>query len=179
MERSHETRQNAVADQRVNGGSMQNQYINIMIESLRRKLAVLDAVLECSKGQKALIEDPNLEPEEFEKDVRKKAELIEKLEQLDEGFDSLYQKVKGELQENKEQYAAEIGTMQELIKKITETSAEIQVTEARNKEYVEAKFASVRKQARKIRNSQKVVQEYYRNMQKLNYVDPQFTDKKK
>lgn len=158
---------------------MQNQYINIMIESLRRKLAALDEVLECSKGQMALLEDPNLEPEEFEADVRKKAELIDKLEQLDEGFDSLYQKVKDELQENKEQYASEIQTMQELIRKITEKSAEIQVTEARNKGCVETKFTSVRKQAREIRNSQRIVQQYYRNMQKLNCVEPQFTDKKK
>lgn len=158
---------------------MQNQYINIMIESLRRKFAALEEVLECSKGQMALLEDPNLEPEEFEADVRKKAELIDKLEQLDEGFDSLYQKVKDELQENKEQYASEIQTMQELIRKITEKSAEIQVTEARNKSCVEAKFTSVRKQAREIRNSQRIVQQYYRNMQKLNCVEPQFTDKKK
>lgn len=158
---------------------MQNQYINIMIESLRRKLTILGEVLACSKAQKALIEDPNLEPGEFENDVKKKAELIDKLEQLDEGFDSLYQKVRDELQGNQEQYASEIHTMQELIRKITETSAEIQVTEARNKECVEAKFASVRKQAREIRNSQKIVQQYYRNMQKLNYVEPQFTDKKK
>lgn len=158
---------------------MHNQYINIMIESLRRKLAILDEILECSKGQKELLEDPNLEPDEFHADVQRKAELIEKLEQLDEGFDSLYQKVKEELQDNKEQYAAEIREMQELIRRITEQSTEIQVTEARNKVCVEAKFASVRKQAREIRNSQKIVQQYYRNMQKLNYIDPQFMDNKK
>lgn len=158
---------------------MHNQYMNIMIESLRRKLAILDQILEYSKGQKELLADPNLEPEEFQADVQRKAELIDKLEQLDEGFDSLYQKVKEELQENREQYASEIHQMQELIRCITEQSAEIQVTEARNKACVEAKFASVRKQAKEIRNSHKIVQQYYRNMQKLNYIDPQFMDNKK
>lgn len=158
---------------------MQRQYIGIMIESLRRKLAILDEILECSKGQKALLENPNLEPEEFQADVRKKAELIEKLEQLDEGFDALYQRVKEELQENKEQYTEEIRQIQELIRRITEQSTQIQTTELRNKECVEAKFASVRKQAREVRNSQKIVQQYYRNMQKINYIDPQFMDNKK
>lgn len=158
---------------------MQRQYIGIMIESLRRKLAILDEILECSKGQKALLENPNLEPEEFQADVRKKAELIEKLEQLDEGFDTLYQRVKEELQENKEQHIEEIRQMQELIRRITEQSTQIQTTELRNKECVEAKFASVRKQAREVRNSQKIVQQYYRNMQKINYIDPQFMDNKK
>lgn len=158
---------------------MQRQYVGIMIESLRRKLAILDEILECSKGQKALLENPNLEPEEFQADVQKKAELIEKLEQLDEGFDALYQRVKEELQGNKEQYADEIRQMQELIRRITEQSTQIQTTEMRNKECVEAKFASVRKQAREVRNSQKIVQQYYRNMQKINYIDPQFMDNKK
>ncbi len=158
---------------------MQRQYIGIMIDSLRRKLAILDEMLECSKGQKALLENPNLEPEEFQADVQKKAELIEKLEQLDEGFDALYQRVKEELQENKEKYKDEIRQMQELIRLITEQSARIQTIEMRNKECVEAKFASVRKQAREVRNSQKIVQQYYRNMQKINYIDPQFMDNKK
>lgn len=158
---------------------MQGQYIGIMIDSLRRKLAILDEILECSKGQKALLENPNLEPEEFQADVQKKAELIEKLEQLDEGFDALYQRVKEELQGNKEKYKDEIRQMQELIRLITEQSAQIQTTEMRNKECVEAKFASVRKQAREVRNSQKIVQQYYRNMQKINYIDPQFMDNKK
>ena len=158
---------------------MQSQYIGIMIESLRRKLAILDEVLKCSKGQKALLEDPNLDPDTFQEDVRKKAELIERLDQLEEGFESLYQKVKEELSEHREEHASEIREMQELIRRITEQSAEIQTTEARNKQCVEAKFASVRKQAKEVRSSQKIVQQYYRNMQKLNYVDPQFLDNKK
>lgn len=158
---------------------MQKSYINIMIESLQKKVAVLDEVIKCSEGQKAVLEDANLDPDTFQEDVRKKAIWIEKLEKLDDGFDSLYQKVKEELQDNKEQYKEEIHKMQDLIRQITERSAQIQALEARNKELVEAKFSSIRKQAREVRNSQKIVQQYYRNMQKLNYIDPQFMDNKK
>ena len=117
---------------------MQKSYINIMIESLQKKVAVLDEVIKCSEGQKAVLEDANLDPDTFQEDGRKKAIWIEKLEKLDDGFDSLYQKVKEELQDNKEQYKEEIHKMQDLIRQITERSAQIQALEARNKELVEA-----------------------------------------
>ena len=94
---------------------MHTTYINIMVDSLKHKLEVLNEILRCSEGQTALLDDPNLEPDAFQTDVERKAELIEKLEELDAGFDSLYQKVKAELQDNKEQYAAEIQEMQKLI----------------------------------------------------------------
>ena len=41
------------------------------------------------------------------------------------------------------------------------------------------KFASVHKQVREVRKSQRVVNQYYKNMMKTNYGEPVFTDKKK
>ncbi len=69
--------------------------------------------------------------------------------------------------------------MQKLIAEITEKSVEIQAVEARNKSQVEARFSTIRKQIRQVKDNQKVVKEYYRNMQKMNYVEPQFMDNKK
>ena len=69
--------------------------------------------------------------------------------------------------------------MQELIRQLTEKSAAIQVQEARNKRLMEQKFASVKKQVREVRTSQKIVNQYYKNMMKTNFIEPQFTDSKK
>ena len=44
---------------------------------------------------------------------------------------------------------------------------------------MEQKFASVKKQVKEIRSSQKVVNQYYKNMMKKGYVEPQFLDNKK
>ena len=41
------------------------------------------------------------------------------------------------------------------------------------------KFASVHKQVREVRKSQRVVNQYYKNMMKTNYGESVFTDKKK
>ena len=44
---------------------------------------------------------------------------------------------------------------------------------------MEQKFASVKKQVKEIRSSQKVVNQYYKNMMKKGYVEPHFLDNKK
>ena len=69
--------------------------------------------------------------------------------------------------------------MQGSIRALTEKSMEIQAQEARNKQLMEQKFTSVKKQVREIRSSQKVVNQYYKNMMKKGYAEPQFLDNKK
>ena len=108
-----------------------------------------------------------------------KARLIEQMEQLDSGFEKLFARVIEELAVHKEDHAAEIRNMQECIKEITNKSVEIQTQEARNKDLMTQKFASVRQKAKNVRANSKAVNQYYRNMMQLNYVDPQFMDNKK
>ena len=158
---------------------MPDNYIEIMIQSLEKKSRVLDEILKLSRDQKNWLEDPDLTPETFEENVGKKAELIDQLDALDEGFETLYERVSGQLNADRGRYAKEIRTMQKLIAEITEKSVEIQAVEARNKSQVEARFSTIRKQIRQVKDNQKVVKEYYRNMQKMNYVEPQFMDNKK
>ena len=68
--------------------------------------------------------------------------------------------------------------MQELIKHLTDLSVEIQAQEARNKDLMTKKFADVKKKTRGFRTSGKVADQYYKNMMKLNNVEPQFMDNK-
>ena len=53
-----------------------------------------------------------------------------------------------------------------------------EVPDAPGKEAMQKKFSEVKKQVREVRASQKVVNQYYRNMMKTGYVDPQFLDDK-
>ena len=136
----------------------ENQYIAIMLQSLQKKEKVLNSIIQINKRQKEELENPEL---------------------LDNGFEKLYEKVREELQTNKELYKDEILKMQGCIRTLTDRSMEIQTQEARNKQLMEQKFASVKKQVREIRSSQKVVNQYYKNMMKKGYVEPHFLDNKK
>ena len=154
-------------------------YLNILEQSLDKKIRVLDRIIEQDQIQMQQLEDPNLEPDEFDRTVEAKSELIEKLNLLDEGFEQVFDRVKAEVGDHKEAYREEIRRMQEKIRQITAKSMEIQTQEARNKSLMEQKFNAIHKQVKEIRQSQKVVNQYYRNMMKNAYADPQFLDNKK
>lgn len=140
------------------------EYIQIMIESLRKKNEVLDRLIELNRQQKFMLQNPNLSPQEFEQNMQYKSEQVEQLNTLDEGFEQLFANVREELDQNRELYADEIHQMQDYIRKITEKVNTIQTQEIRNKASVENKFTDIRRQVKGVRNSQRVVKQYYDNM---------------
>ena len=158
---------------------MQETYVDIMIQSLEKKIQVLDRIIELNVAQKQALEDPRAEIEQFDKTVEEKAQLIEQMQQLDSGFEKLYARVQEELQNNREAYVQQIKTMQSDIRRITDKSMEIQAQEARNKDLFVRKVTYVKDTAKSLRTNSKVASQYYQNMMKLNYVDPQFMDNKK
>lgn len=158
---------------------METSYINIMRESLEKKRDILDRIIELNRQQKLLLQDPNLLPEDFEKNMDNKSGFVEQLNLLDDGFEELFERVRDNLNENKQQYADEIKKMQTLIKEITEKTNTIQTQEARNKEEADRKFSDVRDQVKGVRNSQKVVHQYYQNMMRQKNYSAQVIDNKK
>lgn len=157
---------------------MEKEYINALIQGLEKKLTILHQIMDLSKEQKLLLQDENLDPDEFEHNIENKAALVEELDQLDKGFDIVYERVREVLTKDSVSYAAEIKRMQELINRIMSMSSLIQREEASNKDLAQAKFAHVRKQVREVKASREAVNRYYQNMMKINYVDPQFLDTK-
>lgn len=158
---------------------MAENYLLIMIQSLKKKILVLDSIMDANIRQKEGLENPNLDPDDFDKIVEEKANYIEQLDLLDTGFDKLFARVKDMLDENRAAYKTELKEMQSLISQITEKSSQIQVQEARNKELMKQKFEKIHKKARDVRVSQQAVNQYYQTMKKLNVIDPQFMDNKK
>ena len=154
-------------------------YVTILAESLKKKNAVLDEIRKANQEQKQILADENLTPEAFEKTLVQKAALIDELNQLDEGFEQIYEKVRLEIQNHMEEYAEQIHMMQEEIAEITDKTVAIQAEELRNKQLIENKFVSIKKQIREVKSSQKAVNTYYRNMMNRNVMESQFLDRKK
>lgn len=155
------------------------EYITILRQSLEKKEKILLMIIEKNKEQRIILTDKTQPPERLEENLTEKGNLIERLDQLDEGFEQVYNRVRDILHEGKEDYKEEIKRMQELIRSITDKSATIQTQEFRNKDLAEAKFASVRKEIRQVRTSNKIASQYYKNMTNTNAVDAQFLDSKK
>ena len=69
--------------------------------------------------------------------------------------------------------------MQEHIRSITDKSVKIQSQEARNKDLMTLKFASIKKQAREVRVGTQAASRYYKYLSGTGYMEPQFMDNKK
>jgi len=155
------------------------KYIDIMIDSLKSKVAILDEIMQLNEEQASMVGLVEFDFEAFDQIVNKKSSLIKKLELLDDGFESIYEKIRQELNLDKIKYAGAIKEMQKLISEITDRSAMIQVSEERNKAKIEDYFKNLRTEYRSARTSVKVASTYYKAMSNLNTVDPQLMDKKK
>jgi len=139
---------------------MNNTYLTAMIESLEKKVSVLDEIINKNAEQAALLKEEDFSFDKFDKNSEEKGVLIFRLEKLDDGFESLYEKVKEELAAHKAEHAAEIKRMQELIQNITDKSATIQADEARNKAALENIFRNEREKLRAGRSGVKALKSY-------------------
>ncbi|MBD5508544.1 MAG: flagellar protein FliT [Lachnospiraceae bacterium] len=151
----------------------------ILVESLEKKSRILDEIMGENETQEKLFKQEELDMEALDASTNRMGELAEKLELLDEGFESVYDRIRQELIENKSAYRTEIKRMQELIAVITEKVVSINAARMRNKLQAENHFKKSRQQIGKVSSKMKVSQNYYNNMNRLNYVDPQFYDNKK
>jgi len=157
---------------------MINNYLGILEDSLQKKVAVLDEIAEQNLKQEDLLKQDKLDIEAFDGIVDKKDELIQKLLKLDEGFETLYDRVREQLQANQDSYKSQIARMQQLIKQITDKNVSIQAQETRNKKMVEDYFAKEKSSIRVGRQASKAAYDYYKNMSNTRQVPPQFLDQK-
>lgn len=158
---------------------MINSYLQILQDSLNKKLNVLTQIEEQCRKQSMLLKAESLSLEAINQTMDDKAVLITQLETLDAGFEHLYEKLRDELLPQKEKYREEIKTLQKLIAKVTEKSTSIQAMEVRNKAGMEVAFSREKKALQSKRNAMSVATGYYQNMNKVRNVAPQFLDKKK
>ena len=156
-----------------------NSYIEILKQSLTKKLELLDTIMALNVLQKDMLENPDLDPDELDENLNRKADLVEQLSKLDDGFGQIYDRVRTELMENRTAYTEDIAQMKRDITAIMDKSTAIQSQEKRNQVLMQQKFASVKKQIKEVKKSRQAVNSYYRNMMKMGAPEAAFLDDKK
>lgn len=156
-----------------------DNYLSVLEDSLKKKLQILDELTDYTTQQQELLKVEELDYEAFDRLVDQKDPLIQRIMELDQGFETVYDRIKEQLLGNKEQYAAQIRALQSLIGELTDKSVKLQTMEQRNKSAVEQQFRKSREKIRKGRQNKQAALNYYKNMNNSNYVPPQFLDDKK
>lgn len=159
--------------------AIENTYIKMLIAALEKKISFLDEITAISKQQEQLLGDFSFKIEDFQETINQKEQLLAKLEEADQGFESLYEKVKDPLSNHKDRNKEEIIHMQKLIGQITDRSVKIQALEERNKQKLAQYFVEKRKSIKDFHQQSRMANNYYQNMNKLNQGDSYFLDKKK
>ena len=157
----------------------EREYLELLIQSLKKKLLLLNQIIVLNQQQKAMLMDENLDPDTLDVNVREKDELISQVTQLDDGFDEVYAHIADLMKKNHSDYEEELDRMRELIRQIMAKDASIRADEQRNYELAQKKFARVKKQIREVKTSQKMVNRYYQNMMQQRQADTQYMDNKK
>lgn len=153
-------------------------YLQMMIDSLKMKINILKEISRFNEEQQKLVLSPDMDEDAFQSNLDGKGELIDKLNSMDEGFNSLFNRVKEAVENDKSRYSEEIKELKGLITQVTELGVSIEAQEARNKAAVQNKFSAMRKQLQQAKRSTKMANTYYQNMNKIS-LDPQFLDQKK
>ena len=128
-------------------------YLTAMQDSLRSKREILEKIFAITRRQEEIISQTAPDMERFEETLDAKAQLISQMQELDAGFQSVYDKMKTDIEKNKQEYRPRILEMQNLIRQMTELGVKIQALEQKNKQKFE-NFTSRKKQE---------IQEFYTN----------------
>lgn len=159
---------------------MNNQtYIKILYDTLIKKNRILEDIMQLTVQQENILAESSLDFEKFDECISQKEVLIDQINQLDDGFETLYERVKEEFSLLIEKNESLIKSIQELIKDIVSKSTRLQVLENKNKLALDLFLTNQKQEVRTIKKNNKMATSYYGNMSGQNLNNSFFFDKKK
>ena len=131
-------------------------YVSMMADSLKKKEEILEFLYDRTAEQEEILKS--------DETIDEKGDRIAQLDQLDQGFDTLFRLVEKELQENRENYREEILEVQGRIRRVSELSMKLQALEHQNNERFKGYLSRKRQEIRQFRVNDRTAANYYQNM---------------
>ena len=153
-------------------------YLRVMYDVLGRKKKVLTDIYEATKEQETALRTEEIDENGFNAAIDKKTKLIEQLTEMDDGFQTLYDRISLEIKEKGTEHADLIRRLQALIVELTDLSVSVSGLEKKNKEMLDKKAEELRKGKKTFKVSRQTADKYYKSMNRLNAVTPVFLDEK-
>lgn len=155
-------------------------YLNILNDTLSKKLDALKKLTELTEEQAVLIKAEEIDMDAFEATIDKKAVLIDRLTALDQGFLDLYEKAKARVELEPEKYKDELTRTKALVAEITERSTSLEALEERNKTGLSIQLSKGKQKVKEFKVNSRTAAAYYKNMSNSHKEgDSYFLDRKK
>lgn len=154
-------------------------YIRMMLDILGKKESYLTSLLELTTAQEQILKGEEFNEEEFTDLIAKKRGHLLKIEEADNGFQAIYNRVAEEMKNNKDEYKDQIIEMQNLITRVTDLGVKLSALEEKNKTALEANLQGKRQNIRQFKVSKQTADKYYKNMIGMQTGASYFMDQKK
>lgn len=154
-------------------------YVRMMLDVLSKKEVHLSKLLELTEAQERLLKEEEFNEAEFAVIIEKKSGNLRKLEEFDDGFQSIYNRVAEEIKTNKDEYKDQILEMQALITRVTDLGVKLSALEEKNKAALELKLQGRKQNIRQFKVSKQTADKYYKNMIGMQTGASYFMDQKK
>ena len=154
-------------------------YIRMMLDILGKKENHLASLLELTTAQEQLLKGEEFIEEEFTELIAKKRGHLLKIEEADNGFQAIYNRVAEEMKNNNDEYKDQIIEMQSLITRVTDLGVKLSALEEKNKTALEANLQGKRQNIRQFKVSKQTADKYYKNMIGMQTGASYFMDQKK
>lgn len=153
-----------------------SEYLDMLITSMEKKSSVLDELMAVNGEQDQIFDSGVLREDALDELGDRKGALIDRLESLDDGFESVYDRISAEIKADPKKYASQVGRMKELVREVTDKSARLGAAEARQKEKADRFFENLKKEIRDGRKASKTAFGYYQSMKQYSSPKPNFFD---
>lgn len=153
-------------------------YLGIMLDTIGRKKKVLEEIYSVTVEQDHLIMAEEFNTDSFSATLEKKEKLINKLEELDSGFTSTYNRISDLIKDQAFEQADKIRMLQNCITEVTELSVRIQALEKKNRTGMESKQKTARQGKKKFTVNRQTADKYYKTQAGISGNNSVFIDKK-
>lgn len=144
-----------------------DNYLQIMIDSLAKKEEHLDRIIDKNKRQYECIKGKaheEIDWDAFNLLVTEKEIAIDRIIEIDEGFDQTYRIIKDEVIANKGKYRDKVSTLKEQIGRLTDKGISIMADEERNRQIIDNLFRNTRQDIKKQRIGMNAASAYFKTM---------------
>jgi DNA repair ATPase RecN len=154
-------------------------YVDILVTSLRKKVTLLEKIEKVITDQERELKKPDPDIDHLDEIEKQIGELLQEVEQSEDGFESVYNRVKDSMGDNKDKYKSQIQEMQGYIKKITDKTVKIKAQEVRNQQYMKLFFENKKREIRQFRSGNRSVARYSQHTANSAMGQSYFLNKKK
>ncbi len=153
-------------------------YFILLKDTSKKKIGVLQELLKYTLIQEKIIDQGDIEKEEFLDTISEKEKQLNILLQLDDGFEQVYQRIKDSLLKYPKYFEAEVKELKDLITIITDLNIKLQALEKRNKTKMDNVLIKKRLEIKNFKANNQMVSNYYKNMANQHQGQAYFLDKK-